>query len=674
MSLPSFSTQAELFSTAGLTSNLFAPTDRYRLFAQVVYPAVAGMRGELEKCYCPDNGRVAIEPVLMMGVSLLQFLDGLPDRQAVEMLRYHAGWSFALNRQLGDELFHPTSLSTFRQRLIDNGQSALGFRKILDALVDAGLVSRQSRQRLDSTQIFGLVSRMGRLDCVRETLRLALKELEGMTPSQERPKFWAALWERYVDSQVDYRTSAETLGRKMAEAGSDCWLVLEWLSGPGQAQRAAGEQARLLKRVFGEQFKVVAGNPAPLSQEKTAVVADSAVGASEKAPGTDEGTAPRTDLGLAERVNPNQPVSPDQLELSAPVMTAPLSQEKTVVAADSAVGASEKAPGTDEGRVPRTDLGLAERVNPNQPASPDQLELSAPVMTAPVEIRKKGKGELNSDRVQNPHDPSATYGVKGEGDKKKEHVGFKIQVAETVTQAELAPGEPTRNFLTGMVTHPAYESDEAGEEKMATEQAEMGLEKPPVQYVDGAYVSGEKLAEAQAEGRVLMGPAQPAPQNKEGRYTTADFDIRVEERKAICPAGQQSTQCSRLEDQKSGQVSYRFEWSWQCENCPLRGKCVAPEQKHRTILVGQFHTPLQARRKEQKTEAFANEMKHRNGIEGTQSELVRAHGMRRARYRGLPKVRLQNYFAGMACNVKRWLNRKAWELVRAEAESVPAAG
>ena len=137
---------------------------------------------------------------------------------------------------------------------------------------------------------------------------------------------------------------------------------------------------------------------------------------------------------------------------------------------------------------------------------------------------------------------------------------------------------------------------------MAAEQAAMGLEKPPVQYVDGAYVSGEKLAEAQAEGRVLMGPAQPAPQNKEGRYTTADFDIRVEERKAICPAGQQSTQCSRLEDQKSGRVTYRFEWSWQCENCPLRGKCVAPEQKHRTILVGEFHTPLQARRKEQKME------------------------------------------------------------------------
>jgi IS5 family transposase len=55
-------------------------------------------------------------------------------------------------------------------------------------------------------------------------------------------------------------------------------------------------------------------------------------------------------------------------------------------------------------------------------------------------------------------------------------------------------------------------------------------------------------------------------------------------------------------------------------------------------------------------------MRHRNAIEGTQSELVRAHGLRRARYRGLAKVKLQNYFIGAACNVKRWLRRAAWDL------------
>ena len=247
MSLPVFSTQAELFSTAGLSSSLFAPTDRYRLFAQIVYPVIAGMRGELEKGYCADNGRVAIEPVLMMGASLLQYLDGLPDRQAVEMVRYHAGWTFALNRQLGDPLFHPTTLGNFRRRLMENNQSALGFQKVLDALVEAGLVSRQSRQRLDSTQMFGLVSRMSRLDCVRESLRLALKELEGRPRPKTRPSLWGTLWERYVESQVDYRASAAIRSSaSWSEAGSDVWQLLEWVRRPEQVKLALGAQAQLL--------------------------------------------------------------------------------------------------------------------------------------------------------------------------------------------------------------------------------------------------------------------------------------------------------------------------------------------------------------------------------------------------------------------------------------------
>jgi len=68
---------------------------------------------------------------------------------------------------------------------------------------------------------------------------------------------------------------------------------------------------------------------------------------------------------------------------------------------------------------------------------------------------------------------------------------------------------------------------------------------------------------------------------------------------------------------------------------------------------------------QQKTPEFKERMKHRNGIEGTQSELVRGHGMRRARYRGLVKVRLQNYFIAAACNVKRWIRREAWKLAQA---------
>lgn len=547
MSLPSFSTQGALFSTAGLNTEWFGPTDRYRLFAQKIYPLLVAARPKLEALYCADNGRCAVEPVLLAGVSLFQYLEGVPDREAQELLRYHAGWNFALNRNVGDKGFHPTVLVYFRKRLIEADQSGLIFRQVLEGLVEAGLVARSSKQRLDATQVFGLVSRMSWLDCVRESLRLAWQELEKSAAGFGRPAWWGELRERYVESKLDYKANAPTLEKKLQEAGQDATRLLDWVRSLSDEAIGSGKQVALLERVFDEQFEVV---------------------------------------GAAEQV-----------------------QHRKV---------------------------------------------------------------LSSDRVQNPHEPEARYAAKGQGKQKKEHVGYKIQVAETAVEAQLSPGEPTRNFLTGMVTHPAQESDQVGAEKMAVEQEAMGLEKPPTLYVDAAYVSGNKIAEATAEGRKLMGPAAHSPPNNQGRFTAEEFQIDVERRQAICPAGKENTQCSRLEEQETGKVNFRFEWSTHCQDCPLRERCVGPSQKHRTLVVGEYYTALQARRAEQKTQAFVQEMKQRNGIEGTQSELVRAHGLRRARYRGLAKVRWQNYLAGAACNAKRWIRRTMWEMKQALKETTPA--
>lgn len=541
MSLPAFSSQSQLFSTAALTGKLFVESDRYRLFALKIYPLLAKARGALESCYCSDNGRVAVEPVVLLGVSLLQFLEAIPDRQAVDMLRYHAGWNLALNCQLGDSVFHPTTLVHFRQRLLDHDLSAIGFQAVLDALAEAGLIKRRSRQRLDSTQMFGRVSRMSRLDCVRESLRLGLKEISEKLPATEHPQWWAILWDRYVDTQTDYRASVETLARKLAEAGEDARRLLDWLGGSPDAKWAQGKQVKLLQRVFNEQFEVSA---------------------------------------------------------------------------------------------------------------------------EPPEVQPKTREQLDSGRVQNPHDPDATYASKGNGEQRKEHVGYKVQVAETVNESVLAPGEPTGNFIVGTVTHPARESDEEGALKMEAEQQTMGLEKPPVNYVDAAYVSTEKLLEAAAQGCELIGPA-PGCGRRDQRFNSEDFQVQVEQRRATCPAGHQNSQCSRLTEGATGKVAYRLEWDTKtCAACPLRAQCIKAEHKHRTLVVGEHHTVLQARRDEQQTQAFKARMKHRNAIEGTQSELVRAHGLRRARYRGLARTRLQNYFISAACNVKRWLRRLAWQMQR----------
>jgi hypothetical protein len=258
--------------------------------------------------------------------------------------------------------------------------------------------------------------------------------------------------------------------------------------------------------------------------------------------------------------------------------------------------------------------------------------------------------------------------------------GYKVQVAETVPGREgpLEEGEPTDAFLTSVQTQEATASDEAGLKQTLEAQAQSGvLEPPPQMTVDAAYVSAEAMREAKEQGRELLGPAQPAT-NKHRGFKTEAFDVDVEGRKATCPAGHAATNCSRLEEKATGKASFRFEWGGKggpCGSCPMRDACLSPGQSHRshrTLAVGENHTLLQQRRREMGTDAFKEQMRRRNAIEGTISELARGHGLRRARSRGLNKMALQNHLIGAACNAKRWVRRAAWEIKQA-AKAAKAA-
>jgi hypothetical protein len=266
--------------------------------------------------------------------------------------------------------------------------------------------------------------------------------------------------------------------------------------------------------------------------------------------------------------------------------------------------------------------------------------------------------------VHNPHDADAQWSTKNTI-KDKSWVGYKVQVAETVEQAPRAAKEPTRAVITAMVTQEAIASDKAALPVVEQEWEATQQQKPEQLYVDAGYTSGAELDRAEREGRQLRGPMAPPPR-KDQRFCSEDFEVSVAERKALCPAGQSSTNCSRLDEQPTGKVNYRFEWNRTlCGDCPLQRRCLGKGQTHRTLLVGAHHDTIQARRKEQKTEVFQADMQHRNAIEGTVSELARGYGMRRCRYRGRAKARLQNYFIAAACNLKRWCRRQAWELRQA---------
>jgi hypothetical protein len=338
-------------------------------------------------------------------------------------------------------------------------------------------------------------------------------------------------------------------------------------------------------------------------------------------------------------------------------------------------------------------LGLSELKVKYQQAGEDALELLEWLSKQPAKLREHSKAVLlqrvfdeqyeldgqtpkrrkseSSGVVKNPHDPDVQWACKDQA-KKKQWEGYKVQIAESVAedQGPKQKGEPTEQFVTEATTTEAIASDLDGRERVENNQREHGEGVADELYVDAAYVTDDTLANAHAQGRELMGPARPStnPSGKDLFDATA-FDVKVAQRKAVCPAGHESRQCSRLHNQQSGQVNYRFEWGSLCDDCALAGQCTRSRSGRRMLVVGEHHDELQQRRTEMQTEEFGKKMQQRNGIEGTISEFTRAGG-RRTRYRSLIKTSLANYFQAASMNAGRWIRLQQWECKK--AEPIPA--
>src|SRR5258708_34233927 len=124
MSLPQFDVQGSLFESLGaIAPDLFSEGDKYKLFAKKIWPVLAGCREQLMECYEVDNGRPGVEPGVLLGVLIFQFLERVADRQAVELVKYHLGWKLALDLKLSEGGFHATACVELRQRLSQRGKA-----------------------------------------------------------------------------------------------------------------------------------------------------------------------------------------------------------------------------------------------------------------------------------------------------------------------------------------------------------------------------------------------------------------------------------------------------------------------------------------------------------------------------------------------------------------------
>ena len=256
--------------------------------------------------------------------------------------------------------------------------------------------------------------------------------------------------------------------------------------------------------------------------------------------------------------------------------------------------------------------------------------------------------------------------------------GYEVQVAET------CHAENATQLITHVEVTPSSGSDTDVTVPLVDGLAERKV-RPDELFADTAYGSGRNAFEASRRGTELVSPvAGSAPGNShEGEgdgpppLTGADFQIDVTgEQATVCPAGHRSVEEYELEDAPE-RVEVHFARAT-CEPCPLRSRCPVKLDRRAGAYVLKadlVKVNIEGRRRAEATEEWRKRYAIRAGIEGTNSELKRAHGLGRLRVRGGRRVRLAVYLKALACNFKRMVHARLVEMentAQPEAGTVPA--
>ncbi len=175
--------QQSLFSAQNLPHNVPADSFYGRMAA---ISAVLFRDDDLQDMYCPDNGRPSLPPSLLSGVLLLQFHDDVSDEEAVQRLRFDLRWQVALNLPTDFPGFDPSSLTNFRQRLVDHGQERYAFDRFVTVGRAAGFIPDRVTLLIDTTRATGAGAVQDTYTLLRKGLRKLLRQLGYVVTGQQR--------------------------------------------------------------------------------------------------------------------------------------------------------------------------------------------------------------------------------------------------------------------------------------------------------------------------------------------------------------------------------------------------------------------------------------------------------------------------------------------------------
>jgi transposase len=477
------------------------------------------------------RGRSAETPWRLALVTVLQFAEGLSDRQAAAAVRARIDWKYALGLDLTDPGFDASVLSEFRTRLVEGSAETHLFEALLARCRRHGLLQVGGRQRTDSTHVLAKVRALNRLEVVGETMRCALNALAVAAPDWLRAQLVPEWAERYGPRVEEYRLpSGQQERTALAETiGQDGIALLTAVYAPAAPAWLREIRAvETLRQVWVQQYTLTDGH-----------------------------------------------------------------------------------------------------------------------------VRWRSAMDLPpaSIFISSPYDPDARYAKKRE----TSWVGYKVHLTETCD-------EDTPHLITHVETTPAPLVD--SDVTATIHQDLRGTDRLPATHiVDTGYVDANLLVTSQRDfGVDLLGPTRPDAhwQARAGEgFEAGAFTIDWQAQQATCPQGRTSVSWTPARDgRKDGVVKIKFAAA-DCRACASREHCTQSSRSRTlTIRPQAQYLALQAARSRQTTDEFKALYACRAGVEGTLCQGVRRCHLRRARYIGFPKTRLQHLLTATALNYVRvgcWL-------------------
>ena len=251
--------------------------------------------------------------------------------------------------------------------------------------------------------------------------------------------------------------------------------------------------------------------------------------------------------------------------------------------------------------------------------------------------QKKENEQKIVGKMINPSDPDASWGAKSD---KKFFAGYKTEVNtdhkyDIITEIEVSKAG-----------HP--------EEKSAApllEQQKDNLGIVPLHFTaDAKYDFGNTRTEIKSLGVPnIYIPLVPA-RNKEGGMVWDNFYF--ENGHLHCPAGYPAER--RFNDEKRLGFEYKFN-AEVCQTCELRSECTSAEYG-RSVFVS--HAQLDRKEVIAFNASDEYELVYKSQhwkVEPGNASIKRYNGLARARYRTLPRVKIQAYLSALAANFKKFV-------------------